>query len=207
MTSLRRMAAVLTFLSVAALVALGLSTGASAAPYPPAGGEVSVSSTTVAPGGTVTVQGTGFLPGEQVSVDLHSDVVHLATVTADNSGVATATVTIPTYFSGPHYITLTGLTSGKVERVDIRIESGSNNNGDNNNGGNNIGGNNGAGNNGAGNNGGSSNGANGSSGDNGNGGLAYTGVAVIGGVAVAGGLLAFGAMMMLGGRRRRTTAV
>ncbi len=125
MRTLRRMITLSVAVLAAAFASFTIASTASAAPaYPPVAPTITLSSTVVAPGGAVTVRGTGFTPGESVSVDIHSDAVHLATVTADADGVATADVTIPSGFSGHHTITMTGLSSGLVLSIGIDIQSG-----------------------------------------------------------------------------------
>lgn len=78
--------------------------------------------TTPAPGQTMTVTGPGFTPGEQVSVTLHSIPILLTTVTADESGVANAQITIPASTPlGSHELVLTGLTSGQQVSIPILV--------------------------------------------------------------------------------------
>jgi len=55
---------------------------------------VVIGTATARPGDTITVTGTGFTPSGQVEIVLHSDPVHLLTLTADGSGAFVATVTI-----------------------------------------------------------------------------------------------------------------
>lgn len=70
---------------------------------------------TVAAGGTLTVTGTGFTPCAPVALNLHSDPVALATVTADATGAFSSPVTIPADTTpGSH--TITG-TSGTVNGI------------------------------------------------------------------------------------------
>jgi hypothetical protein len=78
-----------------------------------------------AAGSSVAVSGSGFLPGEPVDVSLHSDPVHLATVTADADGNVATTVVIPlTTPPGAHHIVLTGLTSGATAEIAITVTRG-----------------------------------------------------------------------------------
>jgi len=73
---------------------------------------VSLPGASARPGDTLTLSGSGFMPGEPVSVVLHSTPVELASVKADESGVAQATVTLPSDTPvGAHEITLTGAYS------------------------------------------------------------------------------------------------
>lgn len=79
--------------------------------YPPGRAELEVSSSSVAPGGSLTVSGDGFRPGSSVAIDLFSDPVRLATVTADATGGINTAVTIPTTTSaGQHTIEASGVT-------------------------------------------------------------------------------------------------
>ncbi|WP_308797433.1 family 78 glycoside hydrolase catalytic domain [Agromyces silvae] len=73
-------------------------------------------------GGEVHVSATGFAPGEQVRIELRSDPVLLATVTADAEGRVDATVTIPkTTAAGAHQLVLTGVQSGTVLAFDLEV--------------------------------------------------------------------------------------
>ncbi|GAA1880447.1 hypothetical protein [Streptantibioticus ferralitis] len=79
-----------------------------AAAYPPPTCVAQVSATTVPAGGQLTVSGNCFRPGSPVTVRLDTTV--LARVTANASGVATTTVTIPISTSiGSHTISLSGV--------------------------------------------------------------------------------------------------
>jgi hypothetical protein len=55
-----------------------------------------------------TVVGTGFAPFASVNFGIYSTPLLLATVTADASGTATATITIPASFLGAHTVTAAG---------------------------------------------------------------------------------------------------
>ncbi|ACQ81027.1 Ig domain protein group 1 domain protein [Beutenbergia cavernae DSM 12333] len=70
----------------------------------------------VAEAGDVQIAyGRGFLPGESVSGLLESDPVDLGTLTADENGAVTFTVTLPADIDpGTHRVTLTGDASGEV---------------------------------------------------------------------------------------------
>src|SRR3954447_13995852 len=137
MSILRRAAALAGFVVVLATMALPLTMGVADAAvfdkakcpaghshnYPPGQHcKATVSRTHVPQGGQVTITGDGFDPNEAVSIDLHSTVVHLATVHANSAGVATATVTIPLSTKvGPHTLTMTGLSSGNLLSADIVV--------------------------------------------------------------------------------------
>jgi hypothetical protein len=77
----------------------------------------------VVAGGTVEVAGTGARPGERVDVELHSEPVLLATVTADATGAFRATVTIPAATPAParHHLVAVGAQSGELARVALAV--------------------------------------------------------------------------------------
>lgn len=71
------------------------------------GGTLSQSS--VRPGDTITVSGLGFTEGENVSLELRSEPVALATAVADGDGGFSVRVTVPDNTTeGAHHIVLTG---------------------------------------------------------------------------------------------------
>jgi LPXTG-motif cell wall-anchored protein len=94
---------------------------AHADPYPPPAPDAAVNTTVVAPSGEFLISFTGFLGGEPVSMDMHSDPVHLTTATADADGNGSALVSAPPGFTGSHDVLLTGLTSGRVAVVVVDI--------------------------------------------------------------------------------------
>ncbi|MGO2521043.1 MAG: GH92 family glycosyl hydrolase, partial [Microbacterium sp.] len=57
--------------------------------------EIELSTDTVVQGGSFELIGRGFAGGEQVTIDLHSDPIQLATATADGSGSFRIQVTVP----------------------------------------------------------------------------------------------------------------
>ncbi|HSY16477.1 MAG TPA: hypothetical protein VK816_10840 [Jatrophihabitantaceae bacterium] len=133
MNAFRRLAIALTAVIAAAMLLGGFAAAASAtATYPPAtptstptsdtgAGTITAANTNPSPGGTDSVTATGFLPGETASFDLHSVVVHLGDSTVDAAGNATLSFTIPSSFSGAHTVTVTGLTSGRVQSIGINV--------------------------------------------------------------------------------------
>ncbi|HVV30283.1 MAG TPA: hypothetical protein VHC41_05335 [Mycobacteriales bacterium] len=82
---------------------------------------VGVSSTNPSVGGAITVSGNGATAGGQVSIDAHSAVVHLATVTADSSGHYAATVTLPSSLTCSHTIVATDVTTGNTTSTPVTI--------------------------------------------------------------------------------------
>lgn len=80
-------------------------------------GPVQVSTSNPAPGDSMTVTGSGYAGGSQVRITIESDPVHLATVTADSSGLFSTVVSIPTGFSGRHDIVATGIDPAGSVRV------------------------------------------------------------------------------------------
>lgn len=93
--------------------ATGQPAAAAAAPYPPPGCSEQLSSTVVQAGQQISVTGNCFAPGSQVTVQLDTTV--LTTVAADASGVAKATVTIPSSTTlGTHQISMSGLGSSGI---------------------------------------------------------------------------------------------
>jgi hypothetical protein len=91
---------------VAAALALGLlAAPAAAQQYPPAQNGLTVSDTTPTPGQTIDITVQTCAPGSSVMVTLDSDQVALGTPTADSSGVARLSATIPANTSlGAHTI-------------------------------------------------------------------------------------------------------
>jgi len=75
--------------------------------------EIELSTDTVVQGGSLELIARGFGAGEQVTIDLHSDPIQLATATADGSGSFRLQVTVPvTVGPGDHTIVVTGVDSG-----------------------------------------------------------------------------------------------
>jgi hypothetical protein len=64
---------------------------------------------TTSPGQTFTATGTGFAPYAPVTFGIYSSPMTLAHATADASGSASASVTIPSGFSGSHTVTAAGM--------------------------------------------------------------------------------------------------
>jgi LPXTG-motif cell wall-anchored protein len=110
-------------LGLAALMMLVLTPAALAQDYPPAGGGVTASDTTPAPGQTITVTASGFQPASTVTFDLFSAPVRLGTAVADANGTATLTATIPAGTpAGQHHIQASGTgANGQPRTVSIAI--------------------------------------------------------------------------------------
>ena len=177
--SLRTSAA--KFLGIIALTLGILFASASAAsaapsPYPPStsGPTVVINSGTLQPGQSITLTFTGFLPNETITVIVFSDPINLGSFSANSSGTAVVTVTLPASLeAGSHTIVATGATSGYSASFGFTVASGLAFTGE------------GAG-------GGSTGGS----------GLAFTGIAVGGSLILAVGLLTAGTMTLLAGRRK-----
>lgn len=94
-------------------VLLFLTAGAAQAQtYPPGGNTVTANDTTVTPGQSITLSAQVFQPGATVTFTLFSAPVVLGTATANSSGVATLTATIPSNTTpGTHTIEATGTGS------------------------------------------------------------------------------------------------
>lgn len=72
-------------------------------------------------GDKVTVTGAHFVPGEQVVLDLHSDPIELAKVTADDEGGFTVEITVPAAAEfGEHTVVATG-ESGRVGTAALAV--------------------------------------------------------------------------------------
>ena len=81
------------------------------------------SSTTTAAGGTMVISGGGFMPGATLTIELHSDPIVLATVTADAFGAYSVVVTIPAGTPpGTHAIVVTGLgPDGQIRTSTVAV--------------------------------------------------------------------------------------
>lgn len=83
---------------------------AQAQEYPPEGGAVVVSDTTVVPGQIITVSAFTFAPGSEVGFTFFSHPVFLGSATADADGVATRQVQIPLDATpGQHALVASGI--------------------------------------------------------------------------------------------------
>lgn len=95
-----------------------LSVAAGAQQYPIVEGQLTVSSTTVAPGSSVTISGEGFAPNGLVVVTIQSAPVELGRGNADAVGDFTATVRVPADFPpGAHTLSATGPAAGGGTQV------------------------------------------------------------------------------------------
>lgn len=82
------------------------------------GGSSGAGGTTHAPGGTLTVEVTNLLPGSTAEVYVHSDPVHLGTLTADSTGTARGSFTLPADLAaGDHTVRVTGTDSSGNPRT------------------------------------------------------------------------------------------
>lgn len=105
---------------VVALSALLLMAVPAFAQYPPedAEAEVTVSTTTVAPGGTITVVGEDFLPGSQVNITLVETTEVLGTVTVRADGTFSTNVTLPADLApGTYTLRVSGVDADGEPRV------------------------------------------------------------------------------------------
>ncbi|HVV30372.1 MAG TPA: hypothetical protein VHC41_05795 [Mycobacteriales bacterium] len=98
---------------VALVGTLGVAAGTAQAadPYPPTScPTISLTATTVAAGGSLTVTACGYTDGSQVSIDVFSTPVHIATLTAAGAnGSVSADVTLPCSVEpGSHHFEVTG---------------------------------------------------------------------------------------------------
>jgi hypothetical protein len=75
---------------------------------------------TLTVGQSLTIAAGGFIPGEHVQVIMHSEPLLLAEVVADQSGTATATVTVPAA-TGTHQLFMFGLTSRAGARAATEV--------------------------------------------------------------------------------------
>jgi hypothetical protein len=123
MLIMRRLVVMVATCGIALFAALSLSGTASAAPYPIGTPAVAVSTDAPVAGEDVTLTFSGFAAGESVVVDLGCTGAHLATVTADANGDATATVTIPDGLTGACNVTASGVTSGTVATTALTIQA------------------------------------------------------------------------------------
>ncbi len=90
----------------AALLLGGLLAGSASAQY---AGELSVSTTSLAPGESLRVSGDGYAPNAQVTITMFSAPVVLGVTRADATGFFSETVTIPAGTQpGPHRIEARG---------------------------------------------------------------------------------------------------
>lgn len=90
-----------------ALVALALAAPAGAQQYPPAQNSLTISDTTPTPGQTVSITAQTYTGS--VTITMNSEPVVLGSATADSSGVANLSATIPANAAlGTHTLVATG---------------------------------------------------------------------------------------------------
>ncbi len=105
-------------------VLLFLTAGAAQAQtYPPGGNTITSNDTNVTPGQAVTFTAQVFAPGSTVTFTLFSAPVVLGTATANSSGVATLTASIPSGTAiGAHTVEATGTgTNGQPLTVVLSL--------------------------------------------------------------------------------------
>lgn len=99
--------------ALALLVMILGTTGAWAQEYPVQRGDLNPSASTTDPGDPVSIRGGGFAPGAEVVITLESEVVTLATVSADATGAIDVSVRIPADAPpGSHTLKATGEAAG-----------------------------------------------------------------------------------------------
>jgi len=69
---------------------------------------------TIPAGSQQSAAGFGFLPGELVTVTVHSSPIALGIFTADANGRVVVSFNVPSSFTGSHYVSFAGATSGTV---------------------------------------------------------------------------------------------
>jgi hypothetical protein len=130
--SIRRIALAASAAILLTVPAVAVSaSAASAAPYPPGTGPLVLGSSTVTAGGSLSFAGSGFTVGERVAARLTApvrtgsewhDSTLLTVVTANLSGVASGTATIPRNVpSGMYVFSLTGSASGQFLSANISV--------------------------------------------------------------------------------------
>jgi LPXTG-motif cell wall-anchored protein len=107
-------------LAAAASVTVFAAGGAAAAPYTPSP-VLNVLTTIPLMGDVLSGTLGGFLPGEGIQLDLHTQVFHLESVTADLLGNASFTVQLPKNIGCNHTLVATGLLSGHVATTALDI--------------------------------------------------------------------------------------
>ncbi|MGQ0433935.1 MAG: hypothetical protein ACT452_16185 [Microthrixaceae bacterium] len=96
-------------LVLAALLLFATAGVAQAQTYPPEGNTLTANDTTVAPGDPITLTAQTYQVGASVTFTMFSAPVVLGSATANSSGVATLTTTIPAgTTSGTHRVEATG---------------------------------------------------------------------------------------------------
>lgn len=113
-------------LALTAVLLFATAGAAQAQTYPPAGNGITANDTTVAAGDPITLTAQTFQAGASVTFTLFSVPEVLGTATANSSGVATLTTTIPAgTTSGSHTIKATGIgANGQALTVALSITVG-----------------------------------------------------------------------------------
>ncbi|MGO2050077.1 MAG: GH92 family glycosyl hydrolase [Microbacterium sp.] len=87
--------------------------------------EIELLNDTVVQGGSVEVIGRGYQAGEIVEIELHSDPIRLAEITADATGSFRAQVTVPVEAPvGDHELVATGTESGLSAQAALAVTAG-----------------------------------------------------------------------------------
>ncbi|VAV93103.1 hypothetical protein MNBD_ACTINO01-137, partial [hydrothermal vent metagenome] len=88
-------------------------------PLSPVTPGASVDKTTPGSGDNLEVSGSGFMPGSNVEIWLYSDPALLTSITADDTGAFTVTITLPEGVTGAHELRIIGTdqNSGAVTEV------------------------------------------------------------------------------------------
>jgi hypothetical protein len=111
--AIRRIAAAVPVVALLSVPSIAVATPAAAAPYPPGGGALFLSSNRPIAGRPLVFVGTGFTARETVAARLDSRL--LRTTRADFRGTARGSVIIPrSTTSGWHTFSLRGTRSGRV---------------------------------------------------------------------------------------------
>jgi hypothetical protein len=95
------------FLAGAFLLA-GAGPSAALPPYQPQCAELSISTTTPRVGAEITVSGQFFTPGVTLTIELHTKIYVLATVTVPADGTFSVKVKLPDGVTGNHLIVAVG---------------------------------------------------------------------------------------------------
>jgi alpha-L-fucosidase len=82
-----------------------------------------VDPTTFESGDEVSVSGSGLQPNFEATIEFHSVVIVVGTVTTDDNGEFSTTIIIPEAEPGPHTISVVCDAAGNVSETDVTISS------------------------------------------------------------------------------------